>query len=149
MTVPAGRLRRGGVASCVMVVLGACSAAPPTVSARDMHGIFSADARPGRRALMIQFLNDGRFGGDKPELGASSGAIIRTQGYWRIGAFDAVRACTIIETKPRTGEWREGFCATIEGARTALDCRGDGDARTCLMERRPTPPAPPTRQGTL
>ena len=98
-----------------------------------MHGIFSADATPGSRALMVQFLNDGRFGGDKPE----PGGIITTQGYWRIGAFDEKRSCTIIETKPRSGEWREGFCASIENERTALDCRGEGTARSCLMTRRP------------
>lgn len=98
-----------------------------------MHGVFSADASAGRRALMAQFLNDGRFGGDKPE----PGGIITTQGYWRIGAFDAGRRCTIIETKPRQGEWREGYCASIERERTALNCKGDGEARTCLMTRRP------------
>ncbi len=117
----------------LFVVLAACSAAPRLVSERDMHGIFSADATPGSRALMVQFLNDGRFGGDKPE----PGGIIRTQGYWRIGTFDDKRACTIIETKPRSGEWREGFCARIENERTALNCKSDGSARRCLMTRRP------------
>jgi hypothetical protein len=98
-----------------------------------MHGIFSADATPGRRALMVQFLNDGRYGGDALE----AGSIIRTQGYWRIGATDAARRCTIIETKPRSGEWREGFCASIENQRTALNCSGSDDKRACLMTRRP------------
>lgn len=116
-----------------VVSITACSTAPRAVSERDMHGIFSADATPGSRALMVQFLNDGRFGGDKPE----PGGIVRTQGYWRIGAFDPKRACTVIETKPRTGEWREGFCASIEGERTSLDCQGAGDTRSCLMVRRP------------
>jgi hypothetical protein len=113
--------------------LAACSPGPRAVTERDMHGVFSADATPGSRALMVQFLADGRFGGDKPE----PGGILTTQGYWRIGAIDPKRSCTIIETKPRTGEWRETFCASIEGERTALDCKGDGDARTCLMTRRP------------
>ena len=89
----------------LFVVLAACSTAPRVVSERDMPGIFSADATPGSRALMVQFLNDGRFGGDKPE----PGGIIQTQGYWRIGTFDEKHSCTIIETKPRAGEWREGF----------------------------------------
>jgi hypothetical protein len=115
------------------VALAACSASPRAVTERDMQGVFSADATPGHRALMVQFLNDGRFGGDKPE----PGGIITTQGYWRIGAHDTARGCTIVETKPRQGEWREGFCASIENERTALDCKGDGDARTCLMTRRP------------
>ncbi len=121
----------------LFIVLAACSAAPRPVSERDMHGIFSADATPGSRALMVQFLNDGRFGGDKPEIAGSSGGIITTQGYWRIGTFDEKRSCTIIETKPRSGEWREGFCASIENERTALDCKGDKAARSCLMTRRP------------
>ena len=121
----------------LFVVLAACSTAPPVVSERDMPGIFSADATPGSRALMVQFLNDGRFGGDKPEIAGSSGGIIQTQGYWRIGAFDEKRGCTIIETKPRSGEWREGFCASIENERTALNCNGTGSARSCLMTRRP------------
>lgn len=121
----------------LFVTLAACSAAPRAVSERDMHGIFSADATPGSRALMVQFLNDGRFGGDKPEIAGSFGGIIQTQGYWRIGAFDEKRRCTIIETKPRAGEWREGFCASIENERTALDCKGEGSARSCLMTRRP------------
>ena len=121
----------------LFVVLAACSTAPRVVSERDMPGIFSADATPGSRALMVQFLNDGRFGGDKPEIAGSSGGIIQTQGYWRIGAFDEKRGCTIIETKPRSGEWREGFCASIENERTALNCTGTGNARSCLMTRRP------------
>ena len=121
----------------LFVVLAACSTAPRVVSERDMPGIFSADATPGSRALMVQFLNDGRFGGDKPEIAKSSGGIIQTQGYWRIGAFDEKRGCTIIETKPRSGEWREGFCASIENERTALNCTGTGNARSCLMTRRP------------
>ena len=83
---------------------------------------------------MVQFLSDGRFGGDAPEPG---GALIRTQGYWRIGTFDKKRACTIVETKPRQGQWREGFCASIENERTALNCQGEGEARVCLMTRRP------------
>lgn len=115
------------------VSIAACSTASRPVSERDMHGIFSADATLGSRALMVQFLNDGRFGGDKPE----PGGIVRTQGYWRIGAFDPKRACTVIETKPRSGEWREGFCASIENERTALNCTGTGNARSCLMTRRP------------
>ena len=121
----------------LVVLLAACSTASHPVNERDMHGIFSADATPGSRALMVQFLNDGRFGGDAPELGSSSSGIIQTQGYWRVGAFDDKRACTIIETKPRAGEWREGFCASIENERTALNCKGDGEARSCLMTRRP------------
>ena len=115
------------------VLLAACSPAPRAVTERDMHGVFSADAAPGSRALMVQFLNDGRFGGDKPD----AGNIVTTQGYWRIGAIDPKRGCTVIETKPRTGEWRETFCASIENERTALNCKGGGDARTCLMTRRP------------
>jgi hypothetical protein len=117
----------------LLLLLAACSTSPRATTERDMQGVFSADATPGSRALMVQFLNDGRFGGDKPE----PGGIIKTQGYWQIGAHDPKRACTIIETKPRQGEWREGYCASIEGERTALNCRGDGDARTCLMTRRP------------
>jgi hypothetical protein len=117
----------------ILLLLAACSASPRAVSERDMQGVFSADATPGSRALMVQFLNDGRFGGDAPE----PGGIVRTQGYWRIGAVDEKRACTIIETKPRAGEWREGFCASIERERTALNCKGDGDGRSCLMVRRP------------
>ena len=117
----------------ICLLLTACSASPRAVSERDIPGIYSADATPEHRALMVQFLDDGRFGGDKPEPGGS----ITTQGYWRIGATDPKRGCTIIETKPRQGEWREGFCASIENDRTALNCKGDGDARTCLMTRRP------------
>jgi hypothetical protein len=117
----------------LFVLLAACSTASRPVSERDMHGIFSADATPGSRALMVQFLNDGRFGGDKPE----PGGVIQTQGYWRIGATDPKRGCTIIETKPRAGEWREGFCASIESERTALNCKGNDAARSCLMTRRP------------
>lgn len=98
-----------------------------------MPGVFSADATPGHGALMVQFLNDGRFGGDLP----APGGIVKTQGYWRIGAVDPKRGCTIIETKPRQGEWREGFCASVENERTALDCKGEGDLRSCLMTRRP------------
>ena len=116
---------------CLMLV--ACSTSPRAVSQRDMPGVYSADATPGHRALMVQFLDDGRFGGDKPE----PGGIITTQGYWRIGAVDSKRGCTIIETKLRQGEWREGYCASIENERTALNCKGDGDARSCLMTRRP------------
>jgi hypothetical protein len=123
--------------AALLLLLTACTASPRAVTERDMHGVFSADATPARRALMVQFLNDGRFGGDKSELGSASGGIIRTQGYWRIGPADPKRGCTIIEAKPRAGEWREGFCASIEGERTALDCEGDGDARVCLMVRRP------------
>jgi hypothetical protein len=119
----------------IPLLLTACSTAQRQVSERDMPGIFSADATAGRPALMVQFLNDGRFGGDKPDPGP--GGIIRTQGYWRMGAFDETRGCTIIETKPRQGEWREGFCASIENERTALNCTGEGDARSCLMSRRP------------
>ena len=98
-----------------------------------MSGVFSADATPGHRALMVQFLNDGRFGGDALD----AGGIISTQGYWRIGALDSNRGCTIIETKPRQGEWREGYCASVENERTALNCKGEGNARACLMTRRP------------
>jgi hypothetical protein len=115
------------------ILLVACTTAPRAVTERDMPGVFSADATPGHRTLMVQFLNDGRFGGNALD----AGGIISTQGYWRIGAPDPKRGCTIIETKPRTGEWREGFCASIENERTALNCKGDGDARTCLMTRRP------------
>ncbi len=117
----------------LLFLLTACSATPRAVNERDMLGVFSTDATLGSRALMVQFLNDGRFGGDKPE----PGGIITTQGYWQIGAHDPQRGCTIIETKPRQGEWREGFCASIENERTALNCKGDGDARACLMTRRP------------
>jgi hypothetical protein len=113
--------------------LTACSTAPRAITERDMPGVYSADATPGHRALMIQFLNDGRFGGDAID----AGGFINTQGYWRIGALDLKRGCTIIETKPRAGEWREGFCASIENERTALNCKGAGDARSCLMTRRP------------
>jgi hypothetical protein len=123
------------------ILLAACSAAPKPVNERDMPGVFSADATPGHGALMVQFLSDGRFGGDLP----APGGIVKTQGYWRIGAVDPKRGCTIIETKPRQGEWREGYCASIESERTALNCRGEGDARSCLMTRRPgkwvSPPA--------
>jgi hypothetical protein len=119
----------------ILFLITACSTAPRKVHERDMPGIFSADATAGRPALMVQFLSDGRFGGDKPDPGP--GGIIRTQGYWRMGAFDKKRGCTVIETKPRQGEWREGFCASIENERTALNCTGEGDARSCLMTRRP------------
>jgi hypothetical protein len=117
----------------LLLGLAACSTSPRAVTEREMQGVFSADATPGHRALMVQFLNDGRFGGDAPE----PGGIISTQGYWRVGPLDAKRGCTVIETKPRQGEWREGFCASIENERTALNCKGEGDARTCLMTRRP------------
>jgi hypothetical protein len=117
----------------IFSLLTACSTAPRQVSERDMPGIFSADATPGSRALMVQFLNDGRFGGDTPQ----PGGVVQTQGYWRMGTFDEKRRCTVIETKPRQGEWREGFCASIENERTALNCKGEGDARSCLMSRRP------------
>lgn len=120
-------------AGTITLLLAACSVAQHAVSERDMPGVFSADATPGHGALMVQFLGDGRFGGDVP----AAGEIINTQGYWRIGALDPKRGCTIIETKPRRGEWREGFCASVEGERTALNCKGDGNARTCLMTRRP------------
>lgn len=115
------------------LLLAACSVAPKPVTERDMPGVFSGDATPGHRALTIQFLDDGRFGGDMP----APGGLVKTQGYWRIGAIDPKRGCTIIETKARQGEWREGFCASIENERTALDCKGDGDVRACLMTRRP------------
>ncbi len=115
------------------LLLAACSTSPRAITERDMQGVFSADATPGSRALMVQFLNDGRFGGDQPE----PGGIITTQGYWQIGAYDPKRRCSVIETKPRQGEWREGFCASIENERTALNCKGEGEARTCLMTRRP------------
>jgi hypothetical protein len=118
----------------VIIVLAACSASPRAISGRDMQGVFSADASPGHRALIAEFLPDGRFGGDIPE----PGGILRTQAYWRIGAVDSKRGCTVIETKPRQGEWREGFCASIgDDERTALNCAGEGDARTCLMIRKP------------
>ncbi len=115
------------------LALAACSSPPREVTERDMVGVFSADATPGSRALMVQFLNDGRFGGDAP----TAGELVRSQGYWRMGVTDPQRGCTIIETRPRTGEWREGFCASIEAERTALNCKGEGDARGCLMTRRP------------
>ncbi len=114
-------------------LLAACSGASKPVSERDMIGVFTSVAAPGHGVMMVQFLSDGRFGGDKP----GPGGIVRTQGYWRTGAIDPKRGCTIIETKPRQGEWRETFCASIEGERTALDCKGEGSARICLMERRP------------
>jgi hypothetical protein len=117
-----------------ILALTACSATPRAVSERDMQGLFSTDATAGRRALLAEFLPDGRFGGDLPQPGET----IRTQGYWRIGAVDAKRGCTIVETKLPRGEWREGFCASIEGERTALNCTGEDDGRTCLMVRRPS-----------
>lgn len=98
-----------------------------------MQGVFSADAAAGRGALIVQFLPDGRFGGDTLQ----AGEIVRTQGYWRLGATDAKRGCTIVETKPAQGEWREGFCASVENERTALNCHGSGISRTCLMVRKP------------
>jgi hypothetical protein len=115
------------------LALSACSTTPRAVGEREMQGVFSSDAIAGKRALLAEFLPDGRFGGDTVQ----AGEIIRTQGYWRIGAVDPKRMCTIIETKPPQGEWREGFCATMEGERTALNCEGNGDARTCLMVRKP------------
>ena len=115
------------------LALSACSSAPHAVSERDIPGIYSADATPGRRALMVQFLNDGRFGGDLPQ----PGDMLRTQGYWQLGAVDPKRACTIIEIKFPRGDWREGYCASIENERTALNCTGEGAARACLMVRRP------------
>lgn len=120
-------------AAALTIILAACSTGPRAVSERDMQGLFSADATAGRRALLAEFLPDGRFGGDLPQ----PGEIIRTQGYWRIGAVDVKRGCTIVETKLPRGEWREGFCASIEGERTALNCKGTGEARACLMVRRP------------
>jgi hypothetical protein len=117
----------------LLLVLAACSSSLRAVAERDMQGVFSADATPGHRALMVQFLGDGRLGGDIPE----PGGIVSTQGYWRMGAIDPKRSCTIIETKPRQGEWRDTFCASVENERTALDCKGEGDARSCLMTRRP------------
>jgi hypothetical protein len=123
------------------LLLAACFAAPKPINERDMPGVFSADATPGHGVLMVQFLGDGRFGGDLP----APGGIVKTQGYWRIGAIDPKRGCTIIETKPRQGEWREGYCASLENERTALNCKDEGDARSCLMTRRPgkwvSPPA--------
>ena len=117
------------------LMLSACSSPPRAVSERDMPGIYSADATPGRRALMVQFLDDGRFGGDLPQ----PGDLLRTQGYWRLGAVDPKHACTVIEIKFPRGDWREGYCASIENERTALNCTGDGDGRPCLMVRRPQP----------
>jgi hypothetical protein len=113
--------------------LAACSAAPRTVSERDMQGVFTAEGTRGGKALIVEFLPDGRFGGDLPE----ADGMVRTQGYWRMGVPDAKRACTIIETKPPQGQWREGFCASMENERTALNCAGDGDERSCLMTRKP------------
>lgn len=105
-----------------------------------MQGRFSADATSGRRELIAEFLPDGRFGGDLSQ----PGEILRTQGYWRMGALDPKRACTVIETKLPRGEWREGYCASIEGGRTALNCEGEGADRTCLMTRRPAKPGSST-----
>jgi hypothetical protein len=73
-----------------------------------------------------------------------AGEIVRTQGYWRVGAVDTKRGCTVIETKPAQGEWREGYCASFEGERTALNCEGEGDARSCLMVRKPRAKTPDT-----
>jgi hypothetical protein len=117
----------------IALALSACSTAPRTVGEREMQGVFSADAAPGRKALLAEFLPDGRFGGDTVQ----AGEIIRTQGYWRVGAVDTKRRCTVIETKPAQGEWREGYCASVENERTALNCEGEGDSRTCLMVRKP------------
>lgn len=100
-----------------------------------MQGRFTADATSGRRELVAEFLPDGRFGGDLPQ----PGELLRTQGYWRVGTVDAARGCTVIETKLPRGDWREGYCASFEGARTALNCEGEGEDRSCLMVRRPTP----------
>jgi len=123
-----------------LVAITACSSAPDPVTQRDMQGRFSADATSSRRALIAEFLPDGRFGGDLPQ----PGEIIRTQGYWQIGALDPKRACTVIETKLPRGEWREGYCASIEGGRTALNCAGEGEDRACLMTRRPAKPGSST-----
>jgi hypothetical protein len=116
-----------------LAILASCSTAPRVVSERDMQGVFTSDGPRGGKALIVEFLPDGRFGGDLPE----ADGVVRTQGYWRIGASDATRGCTIVETKPPQGQWREGFCASIENERTALNCTGEGDARTCLMTRKP------------
>jgi hypothetical protein len=124
----------------IALALSACSSAQRPVGAREMQGVFSADAGPGRKALLAEFLPDGRFGGDTVQ----AGEIIRTQGYWRVGAVDTKRGCTIIETKAAQGEWREGYCASFEGERTALNCEGEGDARSCLMVRKPRAKTPDT-----
>jgi hypothetical protein len=116
-----------------LIILTGCSTASRPVTERDLQGVFTADAARGGKALIVEFLPDGRFGGDLPE----ADGVVRTQGYWRVGATDGKRGCTIVETKPAQGQWREGFCASIENERTALNCAGDGDARGCLMTRKP------------
>lgn len=121
-------------ALAAILCLAACSSSPRAVGEREMQGVFTADGGANHKALIVEFLPDGRFGGDLP----GPGGIIRTQGYWRIGAFNAKRGCTTIETKPQQGEWREGYCASIgPDERTALNCEGAGETRACLMTRKP------------
>jgi hypothetical protein len=130
------------IALILFAFLAGCSTATRPVSERDMQGVFTADATRGGKALIVEFLPDGRFGGDLPE----ADGIVRTQGYWRIGAADAKRGCTVIETKPAQGQWSEGYCASIENERTALNCSGEGDDRTCLMTRKPRAKSSDTMQ---
>ena len=115
-----------------LVILAGCTKTPGSVSERDMQGVFHGNSTLQHRELIAEFLPDGRFGGDLMEVGGT----VRTQGYWRIGAIDPKRVCTTIETRPQEGSWHESYCASVEGERTALNCEGEGKARTCLMERR-------------
>ena len=128
-----------------VLLLAACTKAPGEVSDRDMQGVFHGNSTLSHRELIAEFLPDGRFGGDLLEPGGT----VRTQGYWRIGAIDPKRICTVIEVKPENESWHAGYCASIEGARTALNCEGEGKARTCLMERRADADAPASKSISL
>ncbi len=125
----------------LMLALSACSRAPQPIEKRDMVGTFYGgpiDIGHGRpkREIVAQFLSDGRFGGDVP----MQGGAVRGQGYWRIGGYDATRRCTAIETSADRRIWGVSYCASVEpDLRTALNCTGQGNARTCLMVRRPKP----------
>jgi hypothetical protein len=102
-----------------------------------MQGVFSGEATTpmnGHQELLAEFLPDGRFAGDS---GVPDG-YIRLQGYWRLGAIDPKRGCTIVEGRQQRGEWFEAYCASIErDGRTALNCDSIGGDRSCLMVRKP------------